>query len=134
MGKNSGMIIAMVVGVAAGFGAPMLAGMSSTGATALAGQTAIAAGGLATGAQTAAMATTIGGLATGGFSMGSMMAAGMMAITMMQPEIQAPDYSNMFAQQQQGLTQQQSFGRKATGELEQMLEFGSDYEKNQAYD
>ena len=52
----------------------------------------------------------------------------------MQEEPVAPDYSNMFAQQQAGLTQQQSFGRKATGELEQMLEFGSDYEKNQAYD
>ena len=52
----------------------------------------------------------------------------------MQEEPVAPDYSNMFAQQQGQLTQQQSFGRKATGELEQMLEFGSDYEKNQAYD
>ena len=135
MGKNSGMVIAMVVGVAAGFGAALLAGtMTTSGSLAVAGQTAIAAGQVATAAQTAAMATNMGMLATSGFSMGSMMAGGMLANTMMQPEVQAPDYSNMFAQQQQGLTQQQSFGRKATGELEQMLEFGSDYEKNQAYD
>ena len=57
------------------------------------------------------------------------------AMSMMTPEEpMAPDYSQMFGQQQSMLTQQQSFGRKPTGELEQMLEFGTDYEKNQAYD
>lgn len=59
----------------------------------------------------------------GGYSMGNMMT----------PEPELPDYSGMFAQQQGQLTEQQSFGRKPTGELEQMLEYGTDYEKNQAY-
>jgi hypothetical protein len=53
---------------------------------------------------------------------------------MMGPDPVAPDYTQMFGQQQSSLTQQQSFGRRPQGELEQMLEFGSDYEKNQAHD
>lgn len=126
MGKNAGMIIPMIIGVAAGFGAPMLAGMTQTGAAAV----TAAASGLTVPAST----TFLGTLATSGFSMGSMMGAGMMASQMMQPEIQAPDYSQMFGQQQSMLTEQQSFNRRPTGELEQMLEFGTDYEKNQAHD
>ncbi len=59
----------------------------------------------------------------GGYSVGNMM----------NPEPELPDYSGMFAQQQGQLTEQQSFGRKPTGELEQMLEYGTDYEKNQAF-
>ena len=57
------------------------------------------------------------------------------AMSMMTPEeLPPPDYSGMFGQQQAALTEQQSFGRRPTGELEQMLEFGTDYEKNQAHD
>ena len=66
---------------------------------------------------------------------GLMGGIGAMAMnTMMPPVPEQPDYGEMFGQQQSMLTQQQSFGRKPTGELEQMLEFGTDYEKNQAYD
>ena len=57
------------------------------------------------------------------------------AMQMMTPDLPAqPDYSQQFGEQQAMLTQQQSFGRRSTGELEQMLEFGTDYEKNQAFD
>ncbi len=57
------------------------------------------------------------------------------AMSLMTPdELPQPDYSQMFGQQQSMLTEQQSFGRRPQGELEQMLEFGSDYEKNQAHD
>ena len=126
-------VLPVAIGIGMGFAAPALAGSFGAGATAKLGAAAIAKGGVATAAQTAAMATTQGALATGGFSFMSAMGAGMAANNMMTPEPQAPDYSGMFAQQQGQLTEQQSFGRRPTGELEQMLEYGTDYEKNQAY-
>ena len=75
---------------------------------------------------------TWGNLALTGAVVGGVTAG---AMSMMTPEeLPPPDYSGMFGQQQAALTEQQSFGRRPTGELEQMLEFGTDYEKNQAHD
>ena len=75
---------------------------------------------------------TWGNLALTGAVVGGVTAGAM--DMMMGPEPVAPDYTQMFGQQQSMLTEQQSFGRRPTGELEQMLEFGTDYEKNQAHD
>ena len=73
------------------------------------------------------MASAVTGALIGGVGAGAMQ--------MMTPDLPAqPDYSQQFGEQQAMLTQQQSFGRRSTGELEQMLEFGTDYEKNQAFD
>ena len=75
--------------------------------------------------------TTMQGAITGALIGG----VGAGAMQMMTPDLPAqPDYSQQFGEQQAMLTQQQSFGRRSTGELEQMLEFGTDYEKNQAFD
>lgn len=76
---------------------------------------------------TETMASAVTGALIGGVGAGAMQ--------MMTPDLPAqPDYSQQFGEQQAMLTQQQSFGRRPTGELEQMLEFGTDYEKNQAFD
>ena len=76
---------------------------------------------------TETMASAVTGALIGGVGAGAMQ--------MMTPDLPAqPDYSQQFGEQQAMLTQQQSFGRRSTGELEQMLEFGTDYEKNQAFD
>ena len=75
--------------------------------------------------------TTMQGAITGALIGG----VGAGAMQMMTPDLPAqPDYSQQFGEQQAMLTQQQSFGRRSTGELEQMLEVGTDYEKNQAFD
>ena len=135
MGGNVGkMIVPLAIGIGAGFAAPALAGSFGAGATAKAGALALSKGQALTAAQTAAMATTQGALATGGFSFMSAMGAGMAANNMMTEVPQQPDFSQQFGEQQAMLTQQQYFGRRSTGELEQMLEFGTDYEKNQAFD
>ena len=127
------MIVPLAIGIGAGFAAPALAGSFGAGKVAV-GATKLAAGTKLSAAQTAALASTQGQLATGGFSFMSAMGAGMAANNMMTEVPQQPDFSQQFGEQQAMLTQQQSFGRRSTGELEQMLEFGSDYEKNQAYD
>ena len=120
MGKNFGrMILPMAIGAFTG-------GIGSIG-------TVAGKGFLGTISQWAA--TNIGSFMTPLVTGALIGAVGGAATSMMTPEApEAPDYSGMFGMQQSMLTQQQSFGRKATGELEQMLEFGSDYEKNQAYD
>ena len=130
-------VLPIAVGVGMGFAAPALAGMLPAGKAALGAKAALASGAKMTAAKTAlhqaAMNTTIGSMAVGGFSTMTALGTGMAMNNMMTPEPEAPDYSGMFAQQQGQLTEQQSFGRRPTGELEQMLEYGTDYEKNQAY-
>jgi hypothetical protein len=50
------------------------------------------------------------------------------------PEPQMPDYSTQFQGAQSFIDNQQSFTRRSTADLENSLEFGSEYEKNQAFD
>ena len=139
MGKNA---MRFVVPIALG---ALTGGLGAMGGSTLAGQGLTGTvGGAMFGLQTTvpavagvsaaipAAALTWGQAALAGAMIGGVGAGAMAMMTPEEP--MAPDYSNMFAQQQAGLTQQQSFGRKGTGELEQMLEFGTDYEKNQAYD
>ena len=123
MGKN---VAPMIIGVAVGFMAPMAAGAIAGQMGGVAATTMAGASGFANTLATFASLNT--------FSIGAAMAAGGMAYQAGMETPQAPDYSQMFGQQQSMLTEQQSFGRRPTGELEQMLEFGTDYEKNQAHD
>ena len=69
----------------------------------------------------AAGAAVVGGLTSGAMAM----------LTPQQPQM--PDYSQQFGQQQQQLTQEQSYGRRGNAELEQILLTGSEFEKNQAF-
>ena len=48
-------------------------------------------------------------------------------------EVAMPDYGPQFEQQQAQLTDEQSYGRRGTAELEQILLTGSEFEKNQAF-
>ena len=60
---------------------------------------------------TETMASAVTGALIGGVGAGAMQ--------MMTPDLPAqPDYSQQFGEQQAMLTQQQSFGRRSTGELE----------------
>lgn len=107
------------------FGAKM-AGGKALGLAAGGGLTPVA-GSLTTGQQLVmgiANASPIM-MGLGGYSMGNY-------ITAEQPQM--PDYSGMFGMQQSALSQQQSFTRKNTADLEGLLEYGSTAEKNQAFD
>ena len=112
---------AMTGGIGAASAAGTVAGTGMTGTL----------GGMMFGVAEGAKLTVLQGAMTGALMGG---ATSMAMGAMMGPEPQAPDYSQMFGQQQSMLTEQQSFNRRPTGELEQMLEFGTDYEKNQAHD
>ena len=120
MGGNTGRIIMPIaVGIGAGFLAPHAAGMAGKTA-ALKGSTI----GKALGEFAAETA----------FSWGSALAIGGATMQAMTPEPQLPDYSQQFAGAQDALNYQHSFARKSTSDLENSLEFGSEYEKNQAFD
>ena len=123
MGKNAMRIVIPIAlgALTGGFGSAMGEGIVGSVAQGMFG------GSVYAGTMGATTALAITGGVMGG--LGSMAMGAMMG-----PEPVAPDYTQMFGQQQASLTQQQSFGRRPTGELEQMLEFGTDYEKNQAHD
>jgi hypothetical protein len=117
------MVVPMIIGVGLGFGVGALGGMgtASAPATNIFGQAVTGASG--------------GFLASTPFSMGASMLGGLGANMMMQPQQpQMPDYSSQFGQQQQQLTQEQSYGRRGTSDLENILLTGSEFEKNQAFD
>lgn len=59
---------------------------------------------------------------------------GGLATAVLTPTPQVPDFSSNFAEQQQFNTNQQSFTRFGTSQLEGILENGTDFEKNQAFD
>ena len=124
-GRAMNIVVPMAIGAfTGGLGAPAAGGFAEgiigTAAEGLFGN-------MLTSTFTNTMASAVTGALIGGVGAGAMQ--------MMTPDLPAqPDYSQQFGEQQAMLTQQQSFGRRATGELEQMLEFGTDYEKNQAFD
>ena len=135
MGGDAGkIIIPIAVGIGAGFAAPALAGSFGAGKVAVTAKALAAKGATLNAAQSAALASVQGQLATGGFSTMSAIGTGMAANNMMTPDPQMPDYGGMFQQQQGLLEDQHSFGRKNTADLEGLLEFGSTHEKNQAFD
>ena len=73
-------------------------------------------------------------LASTGFSAGASMLGGLGANMLMTPQQpQMPDYSSQFGQQQQQLTNEQSFGRRGTADLENTLLNGSEQDKNMAF-
>lgn len=134
MGGNNkvmSIVIPMAIGAATGgLGAPAaVAGKAATFAPGLVGGTASTLFGSQVAAGTMSVATAS---ALAGAGIGLVGGVAMQAMTPDLPD--QPDFSQQFGEQQAMLTNQQSFGRKPTGELEQMLEFGSDWEKNQAYD
>ena len=71
--------------------------------------------------KTPLMSAVVGGLGSGAMAM----------MTPQQPQM--PDYSSQFGQQQQQLTQEQSFGRRGTADLENTLLNGSEQDKNMAF-
>jgi hypothetical protein len=123
MGGNAmKIVIPMAIGAATGgLGAPAVAG---TGITGTVGGTLF---GVAKGATLSAMQSAATGALIGG--LGSVATSAMMG-----PEPQMPDYGSQFAGAQGLLDTQQSFTRRSTADLENSLEFGSEYEKNQAFD
>ena len=139
MGDDTGMMIGMMVlSIAAPYIATAIGpGMSTVGGVA---QLAPAAGGGLTATTTglSAMNSAIMGIANTSF-MSSLMTGGTMALMggmagAMGQQPQMPDYSSQFGQMQSDLTQQQSYGRRGTSELESILLTGSEFEKNQAFD
>ena len=72
------------------------------------------------------------GLAITGAAIGG--ATAVASDVLMGPEPQMPDYSTQFQGAQSFVDNQQSFTRRSTADLENSLEFGSEYEKNQAFD
>ncbi len=113
----------MVIGIGFGFAGGAFGGMgtASAPATNIFGNAVSGASG--------------GFLASTPFSMGASMLGGLGASMMMAPQQpQMPDYSSQFGQQQAQLTQEQSYGRRGTAELEGILLTGSEFEKNQAFD
>ena len=132
MGGNTGkMIVPMALAIAAPYAAGAALGVGSgtlaTGVTAKAGV-------LTAGTKASLLSKALVPIANTSF-MGSLVTGAGLAYANSMSEVpQQPDFSQQFGEQQAMLTQQQSFGRRATGELEQMLEFGTDYEKNQAFD
>ena len=125
-GNTMKIVLPIAIGVGAGFAAPALAGLTATGQAA----TVAAAQGLTVPAST----TFLGTMATSGFSLGTAMGIGTAAMGALTPEPQMPDYGSQFAGAQGLLDTQQSFTRRSTADLENSLEFGSEYEKNQAFD
>tara|TARA_B100000470_G_C19795054_1_gene393932 strand:- start:2838 stop:3986 length:1149 start_codon:yes stop_codon:yes gene_type:complete len=139
MGDDAGMMIGMMVlSIAAPYIATAIGpGMSAVGGVA---QLAPAVGGGLTATTTglSAMNSAIMGIANTSF-MSSLMTGGTMALMggmagAMGQQPQMPDYSQQFGQMQGDLTQQQSYGRRGTSELEGILLTGSEFEKNQAFD
>jgi len=109
-GRTGNIILPLAIGVGVGFGAPWLAETYGSGAIAK------------------------WGAAAEGFSWGSALAVGGATYQAMAPIPEQPDFSSQFAGQQAFLDQSQSFGRRSLPELENLLESGSEYEKNQAFD
>ena len=127
MGDDFGtIVVGMAIGaLTAGMGAPVLFGKGITGT--VASMIGTGAPGSLVGAGTAAMAGAIvGGLGSAAMGMAMPMLGG--------GQPQMPDYSSQFGQMQSDLTQQQSYGRRGTSELESILLTGSEFEKNQAFD
>jgi hypothetical protein len=127
MGDDFGsMIMPIMIGVGIGFmtggwGAGVSGGFGNTvAAEGAKGLTAGLSNALSIGQATAG--ALIGGVTSAGFSM----------MTPKQPQM--PDYSQQFQGMQQDLTQQQSYGRRGTADLESILLTGSEFEKNQAFD
>tara|TARA_B110000438_G_scaffold31065_1_gene30594 strand:- start:28249 stop:29346 length:1098 start_codon:yes stop_codon:yes gene_type:complete len=123
MGRNA-MSIVMPIAIGAatgGLGAPAVAG------TGLVGSAGGAMFGVAKGVALSTMQAAATGALLGG--LGSVATSAMMG-----PEPQMPDYGSQFAGAQGLLDTQQSFTRRSTADLENSLEFGSEYEKNQAFD
>lgn len=115
-------VIPIAIGAATGgFGAPAVAG---TGLTGTVGGTlfGVAEGAVLSGFQAAATGALIGG------------ATGLATSAMMGPEPVMPDYGMAFSQQQGQLDNAQSFQRKNSADLEYLLENGSTYEKNRAFE
>ena len=131
-GNATKMIVPMALAIAAPYAAGAALGVGSSAGLAT-GVTA-KAGVLTAGTKASLLSKALVPIANTSF-MGSLVTgAGLAYANSMSDVPEQPDFSQQFGQQQAMLTQQQSFGRRSTGELEQMLEFGSDYEKNQAYD
>jgi len=94
------------------------------------------------GALAATETLALGQLSGASLAMAGAMAGGLTsaAIGMAMPMLgmgqqpQMPDYSSQFGQMQGDLTQQQSYGRRGTSDLESILLTGSEFEKNQAFD
>jgi len=127
MGDDFGdMIVPIIIGVGIGFAT----GGWGAGAGGGFGNTVAAEGakGLTAGLSNALSI----GQATAGALIGGVTSAGFGMMTPKQPQM--PDYSSQFGQQQQQLTQEQSYGRRGTADLENILLTGSEFEKNQAFD
>ena len=74
-------------------------------------------------------------LQTASFGNMASMIGGLGASMMMAPaQPEMPDYGSQFGQQQAQLTESQSYGRRGTADLENILLTGSEFEKNQAFD
>ena len=137
MGDDFGsMIVPIIIGVGIGFmtGGLGMAGTMPTAATATTAATA--------GTATNIMGTTItnamiaeGGIGAMAFGGTASMLGGLGASMMMAPkQPQMPDYGSQFGTMQSELTQSQSYGRRGTADLENILLTGSEFEKNQAFD
>ena len=132
MGGDAGkMIVPMALAIAAPYAAGAALGVGSSAGLAT-GVTTAKTGALVAGKGASLLSQALVPIANTSF-MGSLITGAGLAYANSMETPEAPDYSGMFAQQQGQLTEQQSFGRRPTGELEQMLEYGTDYEKNQAY-
>jgi hypothetical protein len=123
MGKS---VAPILIGVAVGFAAPYAAGAIGSAMSGVAAPTLAGATGFAN------TMATIG--ATQTFSMAAAMGAGGLAMTSMAEQPQMPDYGMAFSQQQGQLDNAQSFQRKNSADLEYLLENGSTYEKNRAFE
>ena len=74
-------------------------------------------------------------LQTASFGNMASMIGGLGASMMMAPaQPEMPDYGSQFGPQQAQLTESQSYGRRGTADLENILLTGSEFEKNQAFD
>jgi len=123
MGGRTGNII---LPLAIGIGAGMLAGPAATWLGEAAGGS-LGGAGFGSGLMD-------WGASTGAFSWGSALAIGGATYQAMAPIPELPDYGDQFANQQSLLDQSQSFSRRSLPELENLLERGSEFEKNQAFD
>ena len=124
MGDDFGsMVLPLAIGIGVGFAfAPAaIAGTSTNIIGNVITADMLAAGGM--------MAMPFAGTASMIAGMGTSMLMGGMG---QQPQM--PDYSQQFQGMQQDLTQQQSYGRRGTADLESILLTGSEFEKNQAFD
>ena len=125
-GNATKMIVPMVIGIGAGFAAPALAGAAGSAM----GGTAVAAG--QTAGSFASTLATYGASTT--FSLGTALGVGGMAMQALSPQPEMPDYGMAFGQQQAQLDNAQSFQRKNSADLEYLLENGSTFEQNRAFE